>query len=95
MATRVTVPFVDISIQNLPQNVTGQRTLATATDTSHTDETAQRETDINVLEIVVARSMHNDGVVGAVPAVIRDLNLQTTAEILSGQAAFVLHKFFE
>ena len=83
---RLAFAFVDVSIERLPQNVVDQRTLARTAGPGDADKTAQREFDIDVLQIVMRRSVDRDELSVAGASFNGDFDFSTTGKKLPGDA---------
>ena len=69
--------LVDVAVENFPQDVVADRTLARPTDACDTDEGPQRDLDIDVLEVVVRGPGDLDSLVTDGSPLLRNFNAAT------------------
>src|SRR5262245_26109022 len=88
-------PFalVEIAVQRLHDDVADQRAFAAAADARHTNKRAERNLDVDVLEVVLRSAENLEKVAVAGAAQLRNLNLLLAGQILTGEAVRVLDNF--
>src|SRR5262249_5588243 len=77
-------------LEALFEDVIDERGLARAADAADADEQAERDLDIDVLEVVVAGAAHGDTALGARPSLRRHGDLLRAAEVLRSQTLSTL-----
>ena len=77
------------------QHVVHERRLAGSADAGHAGQHVQRDADVDVLQVVLARAEEADLLARAPPPRPRHRNRQLLAQILRGERARLLHQSFE
>src|SRR5262245_60946381 len=80
--------LVQIAVQGLDDNVADERAFAAAADARDADELAQRDFDVDVLQVVVRRTQDFQKVAISLAALVRDLDLLFTRQEFAGEAVF-------
>ena len=75
----------------LVQQVVDQRALARARDAGDADELAERDLDVDVLQIVLARALDADRVPRARPSALRQRHLAPPAQVRARHRTFARH----
>ena len=77
-----------VPLGGLEQDLVHERALAAAAHAGHADDPAERERDVDPLEVVLACALHDDGLLRRQrPPLGGDLDAHATAQVVAGQAA--------
>ena len=88
VSTRLALAPIEVSPQGFDQDVVDQRTLARARDASNTDEQAQRDLGVDVLQVVVRCAQHAQSRLAHRAALRRHVDRLPAGQVLAGNAAF-------
>ena len=89
MRARQFVRAVDLAGERSIQNVVHESGLATARYAGYNDQAAERELDVDALEVMFPRGMNQDGFAGPEAAGGRHGNFARARQILSGEGGFI------
>src|SRR3954447_14783025 len=76
---------IDLLHQRLQQDVVDERGLPRARHPGDRDEAAERDVDVDVLEVVLARASYGEPLLARLPAHLRDRDRLLPREVLTGQ----------